>query len=292
VKSAALALLLAVATAAPAAAVTYRDMLGRAVTLAAPPARIVSLVPSVTELIFALGGEERLAGRTDFCDFPPAARGTPSVGGMVAPNLEAIVALRADLVIGTTAGNRQETFQQLERLGLPVYVVAAERMAHVRGLVGRVGELTGRQAAVGPFLDRFDARVAAVRRAVATLRAPRVLYVLWPEPLIVPGRRSLITELIELAGGRSITGDVAGEYPRYGLEAVAGAAPEIILLADTGSRTAAVNREQWARLASLPAIRASRLHSVPGDLLHRYGPRLVDGLEHLARRIHPEAFPR
>ena len=265
-------------------------MIGREVTLAAPPARIVSLVPSVTELIFALGGEARLAGRTDFCDFPAAAAQKPSVGGMVAPNLEAIAALRADLVIGTSAGNRQETFQQLERLGLPVYVVAVERVAHVRDLAVRVGELTGRQDAVAPFLARFDERIAAVRRAVATLRAPRVLYVLWPEPLIVPGRRAIITELIQLAGGHSITGDVDAEYPRYSLEAVAAAAPDIILLANTGSRTVAINREKWERLASLPAIKGNRLHSVPGDLLHRYGPRMVEGLEQLARAIHPEAF--
>ena len=287
--TAALLVLIAV-LAAPAEAVTYRDMLGREITLAAPPTRIVSLVPSVTELIFALGGEARLAGRTDFCDFPPAASAKPSVGGMVSPSLEAIVALRADLVIGTSAGNREETFRQLERLGLPVYVVAVERVAHVRDLAARVGELTGRQAAVTPFLARFDERVAAVRGAVAPLRAPRVLYVLWPEPLIVPGRRAVITELIELAGGRSITADVDAEYPRYSLEAVAGAAPEIILLASTGSRTVAINREKWERLASLPAIKGHRLHAVPGDLLHRYGPRMVDGLEHLARAIHPEAF--
>src|SRR5207244_8574867 len=101
---------------APAAAFSARDMLGREVTLAAPPARIVSLVPSVTEILYTLGAEERLVGVTDFCDYPPAARQRPSVGGMVNPNLEAIVALKPDLVIATTEGNREETFAQLRRL--------------------------------------------------------------------------------------------------------------------------------------------------------------------------------
>lgn len=286
-----LVILAAVLMASPAAgAVTYRDMRGREVTLAAPPRRIVSLVPSVTELIFALGGEGRLAGRTDFCDYPAAARRVPSVGGMLAPSLETIAALRADLVIATSDGNREETFAQLRRLGLATYVVAANRVSEVYDLIARVGELTGRQASAGPLAARLEARVAAVRRRVAGRRPPRVLYVLWPDPLIVPARRALVTELIELAGGRSVTATEGETYPRLGLEAAVAAAPEVVLLASHGAGTGRVVREPWDRLASVPAIKAGRLHAVDGDLLHRYGPRMADGLEQLARAIHPEAF--
>jgi iron complex transport system substrate-binding protein len=276
--------------AAPPSAVTYRDMLGREIRLAAAPQRIVSLVPSVTELIFALGGEERLAGRTDFCDFPPAARDKPSVGGMLAPSLETIVALRADLVIATTAGNREETFNQLARLKLPTYLVDANRVSEVRDVITRLGELTGRPSAVAPLLARLDERIAAVQKAVSPYRRPRVLYVLWPEPLIVPGRSALVTELIELAGGDSITATGDDPYPRYSLEAAVARAPEVILLANHGSQSGAISRDRWDRLQTLPAIKAGRLHSVAGDLLHRYGPRMLDGLEQLARAIHPEAF--
>jgi len=116
------ALALLPALASPAAALTVPDMLGRAVELAAPPARIVSLVPSVTETLFALGAEDRLVGVTDFCDYPPAARRKPSVGGMVNPNLEVIVSLRPDLVVATTEGNREETFAQRERLPLELHL--------------------------------------------------------------------------------------------------------------------------------------------------------------------------
>lgn len=281
---------LALLAASRAHALTYRDMTGREVALAAPPMRIVSLVPSVTELIYSLGGESRLVGRTDFCDDPPAAREKPSVGGMVAPNLETIVSLKADLVIGTTDGSREETFTQLRRMGLPVYLVTVNRVAEVMDLVARVGELTGRAAAVGPLVARMNDEIARVRRLVQPYRAPRVLYVLWPDPLIVPARHALVTELIEIAGGRSVT-DVDGDaYPRYSLEAAVAAAPEVIILASHGSRSGPVVREKWERLASLPAIRSGRLYSVSGDLLHRYGPRMIDGLVQLARAIHPEAF--
>jgi iron complex transport system substrate-binding protein len=289
-----LVIALAVAVCArPAQALTVRDMLGRDVTLPSPPARIVSLVPSVTEIIFALGGEERLAGRTDFCDFPAAARAKPSVGGMVNPNLETLAALRPDLVIATDEGNREETFEQIRRLGISTYLVHADRIAEMLDLIGRLGVLTGRQSAVPALTGTIQRRIEAVRRAVAPLPRPRVLYVLWPEPLIVPGRASMLTELIELAGGESITAREGEAYPRFSVEAAVARAPDVIVLADHSSGPSTAGRqspERWQRLTSVPAVQAGRLHSVDLTVLHRYGPRVADGLETLARIIHPEAF--
>ena len=273
-----------------AAAFTTRDMLGRDVTLAAPPQRIVSLVPSVTEILYALNAESLLVGVTDFCDFPPEARRQPKVGGMVAPSLEAIVALRPDLVIATNEGTREDTFTQLSRVGVPVYLVAAHHVADATSLIRRLGELTRREHAAGPLVAGLEQRIEAVKKAVLPLGRPRVLYVLWPEPLIVPGREAIVTELIQLAGGRSLTAEDADAWPRYSLEAAVAKSPEVILLANHGAGTGPVSMEKWQRLASLPAVKAGRLHSVDGDLMHRYGPRFVDGLEQLARAIHPEAF--
>jgi iron complex transport system substrate-binding protein len=284
--------LLWLAAALPGAAHAYtvKDMTGREVTVAAPPRRIVSLVPSVTEILFTIGGQDRLAGVTDFCDFPPEARRKPRVGSMLAPSLEAIVALRPDLVVATTAGNRQETFDQLARLGIPVYVVNPSRLAEVLELMTRLAALTGRSEAAEPVVAALRGRIQAVRTRVTPLPRPRVLYVLWPEPLIVPGRGALITELIAAAGGESVTADGGEAYPRYSVEAALARAPEVILLARHGTPSSRISREQWARFRTLPAIRAGRFHDVDGNLLHRYGPRVVDGLERLARLIHPEAF--
>ena len=184
-------LALALIAASPADALVVRDMTGREVALAAPPARIVSLVPSVTETIFALGGEARLAGRTDWCDSPPAARDKPSVGGMINPSLEAIATLKPDLVIATDEGNREETAVQLRRLGIPTYLVHAHRVAEMLDMIARLGALVQRPDAVAPLVESIQARIDDVRRRVAGRRPPRVLYVLWPEPLIVPGRGSV-----------------------------------------------------------------------------------------------------
>jgi iron complex transport system substrate-binding protein len=277
-------------TAAGADAFTVRDMQGREIVLAAPPQRIVSLVPSATEMIYALGGEDRLVGRTDFCDYPAATRAKTSVGGMINPSLETIVTLKPDLVIATIAGNREETFTQLARLGIPVYQVGADRIADVKEVARRLGTLTGREAAATPLIDSIERRVAAVREAVKAYGRPRVLYVLWPDPLIVPGRSVLVTELIEIAGGESITARDAEEYPRYSLEAAVAKGPEVIVLANHGSKSGPIALDRWKRLTSLPAIKTGRIHSVDGNLMHRYGPRVLDGLDQLARAIHPEAF--
>jgi cobalamin transport system substrate-binding protein len=287
------AAVIALLAASPAVALTVRDMLGREVVLPGPPARIVSLVPSVTEIVFSLGAQDRLVGRTDFCDYPQAVRTKPSVGGMVNPNLETLVALKPDLVIGTDEGNREETFRQLERLRIPTYLVHANRIAETVDLIARVGELTGHQADAPRLTGEMLRRVEAVRRAVAPFPRPRVLYVLWPDPLIVPGRASMLTELIEIAGGVSITAGDSDAYPRLSLEAAVTRAPEVIILADhsTGASTAGrAAPEKWQRLVSVPAIRAGRLHSADLSILHRYGPRVPEGLETLARMIHPEAF--
>jgi iron complex transport system substrate-binding protein len=287
------AAVIALLAASPAVALTVRDMLGREVVLPGPPARIVSLVPSVTEIVFSLGAQDRLVGRTDFCDYPQAVRTKPSVGGMVNPNLETLVALKPDLVIGTDEGNREETFRQFERLRIPTYLIHANRIAETVDLIARVGELTGHQADAPRLTGEMLRRVEAVRRAVAPFPRPRVLYVLWPDPLIVPGRASMLTELIEIAGGVSITAGDGDAYPRLSLEAAVTRAPEVIILADhsTGASTAGrAAPEKWQRLVSVPAIRAGRLHSADLSILHRYGPRVPEGLETLARMIHPEAF--
>jgi len=272
-------------------ALTVVDQTGRSLSLQGPPGRIVSLVPSVTEILFAIGARDVLVGVTDFCDYPPEARRKAHVGDMLNPNLEALITLKPDLVVATRSGNREETFDQLRRLGIAVYLVDPVSVADVLRLVAGLGELTGRRDGAAAVTSDLERRVAAVRERVAGRPHPRVLYVLWPEPLIVPGRGSLVSELIALAGGESVTADQGQGYPRMSLEAAVGRAPEVIILARHGGGTGPAAREQWQRLESLPAIRSGRLYAADGNLLHRYGPRVVTGLEVLAHLIHPEAFP-
>lgn len=288
---AALALLLLMLLPAGAAhAWSVTDPTGRQVTIEQTPRRIVSLVPSVTELMYAIGAQDLLVGVTDFCDYPPAARAKPRVGGMLAPSLETIVALKPDVVIATTDGNREETFTQLERLHVPVYVVHPRSVADVLDLIARLGALTGRESAAGELAASLRKRIDAVAARVKPAPRPRVLYVLWPDPLIVVGSGGLVSELLDLAGGASVTADAGEPYPRVSLEAAIARSPQVIILASHGSSQGRMVREKWERFTALPAVKAGRLHMVDGNLMHRYGPRVVDGLEQLARAIHPEMF--
>lgn len=287
--SLALALVL-VPQAAPA--LTTTDQTGRRLVLPAPPARIISLVPSVTEILFTIGAQDRLVGVTDFCDYPAEARRKPSVGGMLAPSLETMVALKPDLVVATTSGNRHETFDQLARLKIPVYLVNPITVADVLDLLSRLGRLTDRGEGAGRAVATLRERIQAVSVRVAGRPRPRVLYVLWPDPLIVPARGALVSELIALAGGDSVTADGGQGYPRYSVEAALARNPEVIILASHGSERSPLVHSKWERFSQVPAVAAGRLHTMDGNLMHRYGPRMVDGLEKLARLIHPEAFDR
>jgi len=270
-----------------AAGLSVSDQTGRTLTLPAPPRRIVSLVPSVTEILFAIGAQDVLVGVTDFCDYPPEARKKPSVGGMVAPSLETIVALKPDLVVATSAGNGEAVLTQLDRLRIAVYAVNPTHLNDVFDLIARLGALTGRETEATRLSTGLSVRVTAVAKRVAALPRPRVLYVLWPDPLIVPARGALVSELLVLAGAASVTAEGGDGYPRYSLEAAVVGSPEVIILASHGHGQGPMAREKWERFSALPAVASGRIYSVSGDLLHRYGPRVVDGLEQLARLIHP-----
>ncbi|MFN3477113.1 MAG: ABC transporter substrate-binding protein, partial [Candidatus Methylomirabilales bacterium] len=268
------------------------DEVGRRIKVPERVHRIVSLAPSLTEIVFALGLENELVGVTDFCDFPPQAKRKAKVGGMINPSLEAILALRPDLVLATVEGNRAETVLSLERLGLPVFVVKSRGLNGLFSSIQKLGLVTGKDEAAQALVQRLQEKVKEVVRRVESLSRPRVLYLIWPEPPIVPGKGTLIDDLVQLAGGESISGDSPIPYPQYSLEEIVARAPEVIVIASKhGERDASDLVRRLKRLDSIPAVRHGRIHFFDGDLVNRPGPRIVEGLLQLARLIHPEAFP-
>jgi iron complex transport system substrate-binding protein len=275
-----------------AQAATIPDMLGRPVAVPEEPLRLVSLAPSLTEIVFALGRGDWLVGVTDFCDYPPAARSKPKVGGPMTPNLERIVQVRATLVLATAEGNPRDTVAHLTRLGIPVFGVKAETYADILEAVRSLGHVLRTEEAAKALVGDIQARVAAIRRAVRGRPQPRVLYLVWTDPPIAAGPASFIHDLIGMAGGENVVQERRMPYPRLSWEEVVGREPEVILVAthrDAGDRP--INREPWNTWRNIPAVQSGRLVAVPGDTIHRPGPRVIEGLERLARAIHPEAFP-
>ena len=282
------ALALALLWTSPTAAAEVQDMLGRQVSVPSSVTRVVSLAPSLTESVYAVGAGDRLVGVTQFCDFPGDAATKPKVGGIYTPNLEAILSLRPDVVLATTEGNREEHIRALERVGLAVYVVRPIDFASVVESIARVGRLLGRDAAAGRLVASMRWEAEAISRALDGRPRPRVLYVVWGVPLIVPGRHTLITDLIRRAGGESVTGEEPLDYPRFSVEEALGRRPDRVVLALHRDASADERLREWQHLTLLPAVRQGRVHAVDGDLVHRPGPRIVDGLRALARLLHPE----
>jgi iron complex transport system substrate-binding protein len=265
-----------------------RDMTGRAVAVPDVPRRVISLAPGLTEIVFALGAGPVLVGVTQHCDFPPEASKKPRVGGIYNPSFEAILSLRPDLVLASTEANRPEDLRRLTDLGLPVYLVRPVDVAAVLETIDRVGAVLGRTAAARGLAGRLRGELDAVAAAVRGHPSVRVLYVVWGNPLIVPGRDTAITELIRRAGGVSVTGDEPIQYPRLSMEAAVARHPDRVVLALQGETTLDQRLKEWPHFALVPAVREGRIRGVDADLLHRQGPRLAQGLRALARAIHPE----
>jgi iron complex transport system substrate-binding protein len=283
----ALALLLVLVPSAGAAE-SVADMVGRRVPVPARPARVVSLAPSLTEIAYAVGAGDRLVGVTEHCDFPPEASRKPRVGGIYTLNLEAILSLKPDLILATTEANRDEHIRALERLGLAVYVVHTVDVPSVLDSIGRVGRLLGEAPEAERVVARLRRETETVARAVVGAPRPRVLYVVWGSPLIVPGRDTLITDLIRRAGGESVSGQERSEFPRFSVEEALARQPERIVLASHGHGTVEDHLRLWPQIRLFPAAREGRVGVVDGDLTHRSGPRVAEALRALARLIHPE----
>ncbi len=270
---------------------TVPDMLGRPVMIPDGPLRLVSLSPSLTEIVYALGREDWLVGVTDFCDYPPAARGKPRVGGTITPNLERVLQVRPSLVLATAEGNPRDLVGQLTRVGIPIFALKPDGYAGILDSIRLLGRVLQAEAPAAALVRAMDEQAARIQRAVAGRPRPRVLYLVWSDPAIAAGPASFIHDLIRIAGGENVVRVPTVPYPRVSLEEIVARAPEVILVA---SHLDAMDRPPTVALGSvwrgIRAVRSNRVVPVPGDTIHRFGPRVVEGLGHIARAIHPEAF--
>jgi iron complex transport system substrate-binding protein len=266
--------------------VSVHDALGRNVTVASRPARIVSLAPGITETVFAVGAGPQLVAVTTTDTYPPEVKQLPRVGGFAPEtiSLEVVLAQKPDLVL---AGGRfqQPVVEAVARFGIACVVIDPSSLTEVEESIVLLGRLTGQKAKAAELAADFRRRRDAVRRQAATIPPAdrrRVLYVLWDEPLQTTGPGTFVGQMIAEAGGVNVFGDVAVQYPSVSDEAVLARAPDLILAPDHGGaqlRDRLVRRPGWG---NLPAVKAGRIVTVPEDLLHRPGPRLIDGLERLA----------
>ncbi|MBI4469938.1 MAG: cobalamin-binding protein [Acidobacteria bacterium] len=268
-----------------------RDDLGREIELNRPPERIISLAPNITEILYELGLGDRVVGVTTYCDHPPEAAQKEKIGDTINPNLERIVSLRPDLVLLSTASQLQSFDTQLRARQIPVYAVDDHSVASVTRAYEQIGRLTGDPILAKTKADRFNEQIRTIEQRTRHLKPIRVLLVIQTEPLMVPGERSFVTEMIRMAGGESITTDAVRDYAQFSVETVIERAPEVIVIPGSAPEPRRLPGYEWAQLSQTPAMKHHRVYALHGDLLMRPGPRLVVGLEDLAAVLHPEAFP-
>ena len=255
-----------------------------AADFSAPPKRIISLAPGVTEILYALGLGENIVGDTTYCDYPGDAKKKPKIGGMSNPSLEAVISLKPDVVVLTTDGNPKEFEERLVSLNIKTYIFDARTITTlpkgIRGLATAMG-VKERGERLARSIEEGVRKASAAR--TGRTAHEKVLFIVWPEPLIVAGPGTAIDEAINLLGAENIASRAVAAYPKYSIEEVMRQAPEVLVIGKgTGMDMQAVSQGILKRLTTVPAVKNNRVCYV-GDGLYRLGPRVVRGIEELSQ---------
>jgi iron complex transport system substrate-binding protein len=261
--------------------------------LAATPQRIISLAPSITEILFALGVGDRVVGVSTYCDYPPEATRIDRIGTFLQPNVERILAKRSDLVIGVPSPDNRASVERLQALGLNVLIVDPERIADIFAAIHTIAGAVGVPARGDALIARIKSEMAAVTDKLDGAARPRVLMLVGRSPFVAAGPGTFQDELIALSHGDNLTATTQQRWPSVTLEFIVARAPEVIIDASMGSeetpdRTSAL--AFWRDFSTIPAVRDQRIYGYHAYELLRPGPRVAQTLETVARFIHPERF--
>ncbi len=259
-----------------------RDDLGRAVTVPVKITRAVSLAPSLTEMIFAVGAGDRLVGVTTYCNYPEQAKAIQKVGDTMTPNIESIIALKPQVVFVSTASQLEAFTSTLDQQGIAVFVTDPKDLDGVNRNLVQFGELFGKQERAGSLVRELKFRAAKVGQQTKGLKPVGVFVQISNDPLFTIGKESFLTEVIKNAGGFSATKDVPTAYPKLSKETAMAMNPAVILLSDSDD-----NREPNAVFKNSPAVKNGRVYRINADIISRPGPRLVDAIEEIANDLHP-----
>ena len=263
-------------------------------TPVARPERIVSLAPSLTEILFALGLDEEVGGVTVFSDYPPAAATKPKVGSFWNPNIEAVVAARPDLVITLGFAQHKSFAERLERTGYNGLAVEVEKVSDLFRVIGEIGAAANRRQQADELIAGMKRKLSALSNLIGTEKKVRVLWVVQRNPLRVAGRDTFVNEMIGLAGGENAIGPTLHKYPPIGAEQVIASRAEVIIEPSMGAEDLEAQRTEasryWGRFANLPAVANGRIYVIRGDTVSRLGPRLYEGTETIARCLRPHLF--
>jgi iron complex transport system substrate-binding protein len=264
------------------AEIQVKDDYGNEVRLAAPAARIVSLSPHLTELLYAAGAGGRMVGAVDFSDFPPQARALPRVGGDAGIDLEAVIALQPDLVVAWPNAGSLRAVNRLAELGLPVFRSEPRELDDIPRTLQRLGILAGTEGEAARAAAHFRARVRELERRYSIRPTVRVFYQVWDRPLLTVNGAHVISKVMRLCGGENVFARLPLIAPEIDRESVLRADPQVIVASGAdGERPAWL--DAWKSFPGLAAAARGNLYAIPPELIQRHTPRLLEGAERLCR---------
>lgn len=269
--------------------ITITDSLDREVVLESQPSKIISLSPAITEILFAIGSGDQIIGVTDYCDYPREALEKPRVGGFENPNLELIISSEPD-VIFTAAGIQKDFVKQLEDLGIKVVTLDAINVNQVLDNILLAGQVTGQSEKAQEVVAGLEQRIQRINTIVEkrVKNKPNVFFEVWDDPLMTAGPDSFIDDLINMAGGKNIAGDAQKRFIDYNREVLIAKNPDIYIINNHAHTPEDIKKRPG--FEGLKAVQNDQVYTIEDDLVTLPGPRLVDGLEEMARIIHPEVF--
>ncbi len=259
-------------------ALEVEDDSGKRIVLTAPAQRIISLAPHVTEQLFAIGAGAQVVGAVDYSDYPEAAKLIPRVGGYSRLDLEQILALQPDLIVGWQSGNNTQQLQRLETLGFTVYRSEPRRLDHIAEGMLKLGVLTGVQEQANQQATNFRNKVDTLRRSAQGKSIRSVFYQIWNRPLMTVNGEHLINDVISLCGGRNIFAGLPALTPKLSEEAVIAADPDIIIASGMG-RERPEWLDDWRKWPQLQAVKGEQLYVINPSIIQRATPRLLQGAE-------------
>ncbi len=253
--------------------------------------RIVSLAPSVTETLFALGAGPDVVGVSQYCDYPPQVRDLPRVGSFLTPNLEAIIALRPTLVVGLELSSDVRQIRALNSMGYPVLLVSDDSLQQIETSIEKVGARINREAEAHRLVAQIQAQISAVQNRLGNVKPLRALMLVGHQPIVAVGTGTYLDELMRIARADNIAAAVGEQWPHLSMEFIIAMRPEVVLDGSMGSDPSSSN-DFWGKYPTIPAVRDHRVVGYAEDPMLHAGPRVGQSLEIIARKIHPEAWNR
>jgi len=270
-----------------------KDEAGREVAFPFPPKRFVSLAPNITEILFSLGLDEEIVGVSIHCNFPERAKGKVRVGSYISLDFEKITYLKPDLIIATGAGNTRDMVDRLGKLGFQTYVIYPKNFEDILKSIAHIGQVVNREKEARMIIEGMRKRSQKVIELTKGLPRPKVFIQIGDAPIVTVGKGSFADDLIRLAGGENIAGKEKEVYPRFGMEEILKRSPEVIVISSMNPKGDYQRiLHEWARWKTIPAVKNGRIHLIDSDLIDRPSPRIIEGLEEIAKALHPEKFKK